>query len=109
MEVEVRHLGVQPGGGARVAQVVGAAEAAARAVAARVRERVALERLAGEVEAPVARAHLRDVLLPVAAPPAPVEALDPKRAVDDRLAHLVDRDRARDAARDLRLVDPPER
>src|SRR5205085_8269294 len=43
------------------------------------------------------------------ASPAAVQTLDSQGPVDDRLADLVDRDRARDGARDLRLVDPPER
>src|SRR3954454_16106860 len=91
-----------------VLPVLARAEPAPRCVLARVRQPPAGERRARGVERPAAFARPGDVAPPVAGA-AGARALDAQDAVDRAGADLVDRDRRRDGALDLRLARTPGR
>src|SRR5204863_6415328 len=100
VQVEGRDRALEARAAHDVWGVLARAQVPRRGVSRRIRERPPLERRAGGDEAPVAGVRLGDVLLPEPRH-SPMDALHPEGPVDAPGAHLLDRDRAADPARDL--------
>src|SRR5439155_25265905 len=105
VDVVVEQFAGQLAGAHAVVGVLAPAEPAPRSVPPWVGQPLACERQAGGVEGPALPAGPRDVAFPVAGALA-AGALDAQDPVDRAGADLVDGDRRRDRAADLRLTHP---